>query len=206
VRKNAFLALIGPASLLVPQVAQAHLMVTGMGPVYDGISHFGLSPEDSLPVVALAFYAGLRGPLPSRLVMAALPMAWFVGGLAAAMSGAILPHVLLPAVTAVILLGIGGLLASNLDLPPAACPALAVVLGLARGAADLEGVAATGNSILMLLGIATSVLVVFALAASVTLPLRRFWMIIAARVTGSWIAAVGLLLAGWILRYGARVQ
>jgi hypothetical protein len=31
-------------------------------------------------------------------------------------------------------------------------------------------------------------------------------MIVAARVSGSWLAALGLLFAGWILRYGARVQ
>ena len=79
-------------------------------------------------------------------------------------------------------------------------------MGLVRGAADLEGAPTSGASILALLGMCLSVFVVFALAASVTLPLRRFWMIIAARVTGSWMAAVGLLLAGWIMRYGARVQ
>jgi hypothetical protein len=200
------LVLAGAASVLVPEVAWAHLVVTGMGSVYDGIGHFGLSPEDSLPVVALAFYAGLRGPLHSRMLMAALPLAWFAGGLAAAMSGAVFPAILLPASTAVILLGIGGLLASNLDLAPVTCTAVAALLGLVRGAADLEGATATGAAILTLLGMSLSVCVVFALAASVTLPLRRFWMIVAARVSGSWLAAVGLLLAGWIMRYGARVR
>jgi hypothetical protein len=29
-------------------------------------------------------------------------------------------------------------------------------------------------------------------------------MIVATRVSGSWLAASGLLLAGWILRYGAK--
>ena len=31
-------------------------------------------------------------------------------------------------------------------------------------------------------------------------------MIVAARVAGSWAAAAGLLLAGWLVRYGAQVQ
>jgi hypothetical protein len=31
-------------------------------------------------------------------------------------------------------------------------------------------------------------------------------MIVAARVGGSWLAALGLLFAGWLLRYGAQVQ
>ena len=49
-----------------------------------------------------------------------------------------------------------------------------------------------------------SVFVVFAVAASITLPLTRAWMVVAVRVSGSWLAASGLLLAGWVLRYGAR--
>jgi hypothetical protein len=199
------LVLAAAASALVPEAAQAHLVVTGMGSLYDGIGHFALSPEDSLPVVALAFYAGLRGPLHSRLLLAALPLAWFAGGLAATW-GVVFPAILPPAATAVILLCIGGLLASDLDLAPMPCAAVAVLLGLLRGATDLAGAPAGGASILTLLGMCASVFVVFALAASVTLPLRRFWMIVAARVTGSWMAAVGLLLAGWIMRYGARVR
>ena len=108
--------------------------------------------------------------------------------------------------TAVILLGVGGLLASNLEAPPLACAAVAGLLGLVRGAADLQGAPADTTAILTLLGMCASVFAVFALGVSVTLPLRRFWMVLAARVAGSWLAAVGLLLAGWIMRYGARVQ
>ena len=36
-----------------PGVAQAHLVASGMGPIYDGITHFGLSPEDYLSVIAV---------------------------------------------------------------------------------------------------------------------------------------------------------
>src|SRR5271166_683216 len=41
--------------------AQAHLNSTGMGPFYDGLMHFLTSPEDLVPVLALALLAGLRG-------------------------------------------------------------------------------------------------------------------------------------------------
>jgi hypothetical protein len=54
-----------------------------------------------------------------------------------------------------------------------------------------------------LLGMTASVFAVFAIAASLTIPLKRLWIIVAARVGGSWIAALGLLLVGWIVRYGA---
>jgi hypothetical protein len=32
-----------------------------MGPIYDGLLHFLTSPEDLVPVLALALFAGLRG-------------------------------------------------------------------------------------------------------------------------------------------------
>ena len=206
-RKRLLLAIAAAAAgLLAPEAAQAHLVVTGMGPLYDGVTHFALSPEDSLPVLALALYAGLRGPAPSRLLLAALPAAWFVGGLSMSLSGLALPAILLPSATAIILLAIGGLLAADANLSPRLCALAAIGLGLIRGAADLAGVPASPSAVLNLAGMSASVFVLYALAVSITLPLRRFWMIVAARVAGSWIAAVGLLLAGWIMRYGARVQ
>jgi hydrogenase/urease accessory protein HupE len=205
-RKRLLILAVTAAGLLAPEAAQAHLVVTGMGPLYDGVTHFALSPEDSLPVLALALYAGLRGPRHSRLLLAALPAAWFAGGLLMSLSGLTLPAVLLPSATAVILLAIGGLLAANAELSPRLCALAAIGLGLIRGAADLAGVPASPGAILNLAGMSASVFALYALAASITLPLRRLWMIVAARVAGSWIAAVGLLLAGWIIRYGARVQ
>jgi hypothetical protein len=197
------LAAAGVALLLAPGAAQAHLVATGLGPLYDGATHFALSPEDGLPVAALALYAGLRGPVQARLSLAALPLAWFAGGLAATLTGASSPPVMLGAA---IMLALGGLLAANPPLSPRVCAGIAAILGLTRGFADMAGAAPTGGALLTLAGMSAAVFVVFALAASITLPLRRFWMIVAARVTGSWLAATGLLLAGWIIRYGAKVQ
>ncbi len=194
------------AALLAPGLAQAHLVVTGMGPIYDGVTHFALSPEDSLPVVALAFYAGLRGPGSSRLLLAVLPSAWFVGGLLACLSGVALPPTALPLATAVVFLAMGGLLASDLTLSTPYHAVAAIAVGLVRGAADLGGAPAEAGSLLDLAGMCVAAFALFALAVSVTLPLKRFWMIVAARVAGSWVAAAGLLLAGWILRFGAKVQ
>ena len=203
--KRTQAALLALIAVVLPSAAEAHLVATGMGPIYDGISHFGLSPEDFLPVIALAFYAGLRGARDARLGLAAITAAWLVGG-AVALAGASFPAVLLPALTAVLFLSIGGLLAANPGFPSVVAPLLATVLGVVRGLADLAGVEASPAHVLTLVGMAAAVFVVFALAASVTLPLERLWMIVAARVSGSWLAATGLLLAGWIMRYGAKVQ
>jgi urease accessory protein len=51
-----------------------------------------------------------------------------------------------------------------------------------------------------LCGIAAAVFVVVALVAAFVCRLRAPWTRIAVRVAGSWIAAIGLLLAGWALR------
>jgi hypothetical protein len=203
-RRLAPLALL--AALSLPQVAQAHLVTSGLGPVYDGVGHFALSPEDSLPVVALALFAGLRGPGQARLLLFVLPIAWLAGGVAVMTSGIGFSPVAQSVATALILLVIGGLLAANLRLSQLQTAAIAIVLGLLRGAADLTGAPATATTVLTLLGICGCVFTIFALAASLTLPLRRLWMIVAAQVTGSWLAAAGLLLAGWIIRYGPAVR
>jgi urease accessory protein len=187
---------------LAPTPAQAHLVVSGMGPLYDGISHFALSPEDFLPVIALALFAGLRGPAHARALSWMIPLAWLAGGVLAMMT--LTPsEIALSATTAVLFLLVGGLLAANLRLSIATCAGLGALLGVVRGMADLVSVRESPVHILMILGMGATTFATFAIAASVTLPLKRLWMVVVARTIGSWLAALGLLFAGWILRYGA---
>ena len=68
--------------LAAPSTAQAHLMNTGLGPFYDGLAHLFASPDDLLPVIALALLAGLRGPQSGRAVLFVLPVAWLMGSFA----------------------------------------------------------------------------------------------------------------------------
>ena len=68
--------------LFFPARADAHLVTSGLGPVYDGIGHFFLSPGDALAALALALLAGLRGTAAGRRALFILPMAWLAGGLA----------------------------------------------------------------------------------------------------------------------------
>jgi hypothetical protein len=199
------LTILAPALMLLPATAQAHLTVTGMGPLSDGVAHFALSPEDFLPVVGLGLLAGLRGPTTARAWLAALTLGWAAGG-AAALAGLGPPSIVASAATALLYLTIGGLLAANRAVGPTWGGVLAASLGLVRGEADLQGVAPGFVHAIALAGMAASAFVVFALAASITLPLRRAWMIVAARVSGSWLAALGLLFAGWLIRFGPAVQ
>lgn len=198
-------AAFGAAALvLLPESAQAHLVITGMGPVYDGMLHFGLSPEDYLPIVALAFFSGLRGSAAARMALGGLVAGWLAGGIVAMCVVSVAPE-LTSVATAMLFLVIGGLLASNFEVSARAAGVAGALLGLVRGMADLTGTVFSVAHTLTLIGMVASGFVVFSLAASLTLPLKRAWLIVATRVSGSWLAALGLLLLGWIVRYGPIV-
>jgi urease accessory protein len=195
-RRGPLAAIANAALLLAPSIAHAHLVNTGLGPVYDGISHLFISFDDLLPVVAMALLAGLNGPVAGRRAVFALPAAWLAGGVAGYLAAvAILPT----GITALSLLALGILTAADLKLRPAMVTALAVALGLLHGWLNGAAVALAGRDAIGLTGIAGSIFVVAALASALVVSLRRPWTRIAVRVSGSWIAASGLLLLGWTL-------
>ena len=187
--------LAGIASLCCPSYASAHLVTTGMGPVYDGIGHLLLTPEDLVPVLALALYAGLRGASQGRRALFLLPLAWFAGGLGGLMVNG-LPSSPISALSFLIL---GVLVAADLPMGPNAVSALVTGLGLIHGffngAALKDGAGTPG-----LLGIMAMIFVLVALASAFVVSLRRPWARIVVRVAGSWIFASGLLMLGWMLK------
>jgi urease accessory protein len=185
--------------LLAPRAASAHLVSTGFGPFYDGLGHFLLTPEDFLPVMALALLAGLAGAGLGRAVLYSLPAAWLTGGLIGLQSGGTLVP---PVVTALVLLGLGLLVAADRRLPIGLGVALAGLLGLLHGIANGVALAAAGQGAPALLGICTALSIVLVLLAAQVVQLRQWWQRIAVRVGGSWIAASGMLLLGWMLKDG----
>lgn len=194
-RALLIVAVAGLALLCSPSVASAHLVTTGMGPVYDGIGHLLLTPEDLVPVFAIALYAGLRGAAAGRRTMILLPIAWLLGG----MAGSSIHVATSFPVAAVSFLVMGGLVAADLYLPAGVVAALAVALGLVHG--FLNGVALrAGAGTLGLVGIAAMLFVVVALASALVVSLPKTWPRVVVRVAGSWIAAIGLLMFGWAMR------
>jgi hydrogenase/urease accessory protein HupE len=184
------------ALLFWPGAVHAHLMTTGLGPVYDGISHLFLTFDDLLPVVAMAFLAGLNGPAAGRRALFILPLAWIAGGAAGFLTG-VAP---LPAgVTSLSLLALGILTAADRRLAPAVVTALAVALGMVHGWLNGAAIAVAGREASGLVGIAGATFLLVALVSALVVSLRRPWTRIAVRVAGSWIAAIGLLLLGWTL-------
>lgn len=198
--RPALTALAAAAAALLPAPAEAHLVTTGLGPLYDGVSHVFLSPEDLVPVLALALLAGLGGPVAGRWTLFALPAAWLAGGLA----GYYARQPLLPgAVTSLSFLIAGGLTAAGRHLQPAPLAALAAGIGLVHGWLNGVGLAEAEREALGLAGIAGAIFVLVALLAACAVPLRAGWARVAVRVAGSWVAAIGLLLLGWSLRGGS---
>ena len=197
VRRPRWVALLlAVATGAVAPAAHAHLVTTGLGPVYDGILHFVLTLEDLIPALALSIYAGLRGREHARIAMFALPIAWLAAGVAGVMAAREptvtpdwLPFVLL-----------GGLVAADLSLPRAGTAVLAVALGAALGYQN--GVVMSvpdGPGLRGVLGTAATVFVVVTLLAALVSRFQAGGLRIAWRVLGSWIAATGLLLFGWSL-------
>jgi urease accessory protein len=187
--------LASSALFLVPSPASAHLVTTGMGPVYDGIGHLLLTPEDLIPALAIALYAGLRGAVAGRRTMFLLPLAWIAGGLAGSGLNVVTTFPL-PALSFLI---IGGLLAADFSMPSPAVSCLAIVLGLVHGFMN-GAVLREGAGTLGLIGIMAMLFVCVTLASALVVSLKRPWARIAVRVAGSWIAAIGFLMFGWAMR------
>jgi len=72
-----------------------------------------------------------------------------------------------------------------------------------RGSAAAEWAYDVGTGQSALAGIVASVFTLVALAAGLVVSLRQPWARIAVRVAGSWIAAVGVLMIGWLVKTGA---
>ena len=181
--------------LFWPSYASGHLVTTGLGPVYDGIGHLVMTPEDLIPALAIALFAGLRGAAPGRCALFLLPLAWFVGGiLGVVIQG--LPALQAPAISFLVL---GVLIAADLNLSQKWFTAIVVVVGFVHGVSN--GVALKeGAGILGLIGIMTTLFVIVAIVSAFIVSLKQPWTKIVVRVAGSWVAAIGMLMFGWMFR------
>ena len=162
--------LVTLAAVLVPTPARAHLNSTGMGPIYDGLLHVLTSPEDLVPVLGLALFAGLRGARYGREALFVLPASWLLGGLlgltASAANGS-------AGLSATWFLLLGGLVAANARLSLRMTTALAALVGLYHGYVNGTGMARPGSAVVALVGLVSAVFVMVALTAAFVVRLRR---------------------------------
>ena len=185
------------AVVLAPRAAQAHASTTGLGPIYDGLAHFATSPADLASVLALALWAGLRGPLHARRVVFVLAGAWMAGGLVGAGAPATGAS---GAGASLGLLALGALLAADAKLSAGAATILAAGVGLHHGYENGAGLGTALEAAPALAGLGFGVFALCAIASALAVSLRAAWARVALRVLGSWSAAIGLFALGWTLR------
>jgi urease accessory protein len=180
-----------------PASADAHLVSTGFGPFYDGVTHLALSPDDLLAVLAIALLSGLCGARYVRAVLFTLPTAWVVAGWLGLQR---MTEVSAPVASTLSFLVVGVLVTADRKWPWPLVAGLALGIGLLHGFLNGTAMAQAGRGTVALLGIATAVFVIVALVAGFAVSLHATWARVAVRVAGSWIAAIGLLMLGWAFR------
>ncbi len=196
-KRMRYLFIIILALFSMPSMALAHLVNSGLGPFYDGALHLLLSPDDLLGLLAASLLAGLCGARAGRLTITVLPAAWFLSGLI----GLNLPVTLeLPWLSVLSFALLGVIVAIDPKLHPVMAASLAGVFGIIHGLLNGSALAAIGAGPLSLFGIALTVLIIALLVSAAVVSLRPAWTRIAVRVAGSWVAAVGMLMFGWMVR------
>jgi urease accessory protein len=196
---NLMAAITGALILLIayPSTAAAHLVTTGLGPFYDGALHLLLSPEDLLGLVAAIALAGLQGAKAGRIAVIALAVAWFIFSLVSLNLAVGFDFPWLSIFSIIIL---GALVAVNPTLPPTVVALFAGLYGALHGLLNGSALAAMDSGLLSIVGVSVTVLIIGLLCSALIVSLKAAWTRIAIRVAGSWIAAVGMLMLGWMVR------
>ena len=190
-----------PGALLAAEgLPLAHLVPTGLGAWGDGMARLVLQPLDLLLLVALVLLAVQNGRSWMDRLALMLPLSWLLGGLAGLGAGRELPLALSCAalVTAVgLLVTLGPVLQLNVRFLRGGAAALPGLFGLLAG----SNLAGHGGALQALLGEAVGIAVVTALLLMALDPPHPRWLALGLRVVGSWIAASGLLMLGWLSRH-----
>ena len=196
--KNAVRVVVVATVVISSRAANAHLVSTELGPLYDGAAHPLVSPQDLLTVLGLAILAAYGGAATGRRLIVWLTLAWAIG-LGAGFS-VVKGPLEFPVAAAVVILLLGALGVSRMRVPPGVLLSSSAFLGFARGLMNGSAARNADGQWLSVLGI---VLGVFVLGTLLTggghwLANRRPAVVL--RVIGSWIAAIGLLMLGWELQ------
>lgn len=194
---RASAAVVAATAASATTSAHAHLVETGFGAFYDGLAHLALTPADLLVVIAVALVAGQRGKQAARWALFAMPVAWITGGVL----GARFPEGgALPMITTLSFGVAGVLVALDAKLRPIGVAAFAIAAGLLHGYVSGATMKPGGADFLALAGTVSGIFCLLAILSAQVTVLHAGWTRIAVRVAGSWIAAAGLLMLGWLAR------
>lgn len=113
--------------------------------------------------------------------------------------GCFIPVTLSPLVPAMALLIVGGLVAADLKAVRNFVAIISGMLGFLQGFMNGVSFGATDGVTLTMLGSGIVTFVIVTCGAGLAVGVQG-WRRIVVRVAGSWIAAIGILLAGWTIR------
>lgn len=188
-----------PAVLAIagmPTAAHAHLVDTRLGDFYGGALHPLTDLQQVLPWIALAALAAFQGPQRARWVVLTFPLALLAGGAASL----VLPSPPFAGILDLSLVAITGLaLAAAVSLPLPLLLAIVTVMGLLHGYQNGEAMVASTDQVLFLSGVTAIGYAVLTLLTGAAIAFLRGvggWRPIALRASGSWVAAVGIMVLG----------
>jgi hypothetical protein len=170
--------------------ALAHSPIMGIGGVFGGMLHALLIPEHGLGLLALGLVLAQQDQSPRRAGILIFSVALACGLLVAAFGvGEALAADILLAAT-----GILGLLVVTMWTPKYPVWALAAIVGVTLGLDSRPEVASNEESLRMLVGSGLGAAASLAIVAEVAFLLRSNAQQIVARVVGSWITAIAILV------------
>jgi hypothetical protein len=176
--------------LLGTTPALAHSPIMGIGGVVGGILHALLFPEHGLSLLALGLALGQweRPPRRTGFMVFAIALACGLIAAALAVGEGLAADVLLAAT------GILGLLVVAMWTPTYLVYPLAAIVGLTIALDSRPEVASNEEAIRMLFGSGIGALIALAIVAELSFLLRSNAQRIVARVVGSWITAIAILV------------
>jgi urease accessory protein len=170
--------------------ALAHAPIMGIGGVFGGVIHALLVPEHGLTLLALGLVLG-RQKDDARRSGALVFAAMLTCGLVAA---ALIGEETVAADLLLLATGTLGLLIAAAWMPPRLVLGLAAFAGLMLALDSKPDGTSAVESTRMLIGSGLGAAVALALVAEGSVYLRGHALLIAARVAGSWIAAIGIMV------------
>jgi len=193
---RAIYRLVAAATVvLAPSAARAHLVDTRLGDFYGGVLHPLTAFEEILPWLALAALAAFQGAARARWLVLVFPLSLLAG---CALSQLLNPS-FIPAVTLALVAITGLAVAAAIRLPLPVLLGLAAVMGLVHGLQNGRAMTATTDQLLFIAGVTAVGYGVVTIATGGAIAFLRGaggWRPIALRASGSWVAAIGIMVLG----------
>ncbi len=185
------------ATVLLPGSASAHLVSTRFGELYSGMLHPVTSLIHLVPWLALGLLGGLQSATTARWALLAFPLAVLAGAM---LAGFVPGLALVTPINIASFMVLGMAVALALRTGTVLFLALVVLFGITHGYANGNDALNGAQWLLYAAGLGLSAYLLIALVTGSCHALVSGppWGGIAVRAAGSWIAAAGLMYAGFL--------